>query len=326
MSPSINPELLALLACPECGGNLGLSSRPAEGPASSPDAPVRAAADLAGCEESLLCAACGRSFGVRKGVPRLYPDDIDRAHIEEEEKLAELMATHTPSGREILYEAQWAESKKEFWGFVKERASGGNLSILNAGCGIDGGFFDLEGAGTLVAFDLMPSLLERLGAMYGSKHNVAGAVQALPFREGSFDCICCVDLVHHEPERLPDIIRSFHRVLKPGGALFLEDINAWGLFQFWKSIFLPAPVHGALRSAYHAARRSPHRPADYEFPTSVWRVKKLLAGAGFMEIEAVPQRAYPNTGPAGLAVYRALSRFDRVRRYHNFHYMLFAVK
>lgn len=302
MSPSTSPELLGLLACPECGGNLACG------------------------EESLLCAGCGRSFGVRKGIPLLYPDDIDRAHIEEEEKLAELMATHTPSGREILYEAQWAQSKKEFWGFVKERASGGNLSILNAGCGIDRGFFDLEGMGTLVAFDLMPSLLERLGAIYGSKHNVAGAVQALPFREGSFDCICCVDLVHHEPERLPGIIRSFHKALKPGGALFLEDINAWGLFQFWKSIFLPAPVHGALRSAYHRARRSPHRPADYEFPTSVWRVRKLLEAAGFREIEAVPQRAYPNTGPAGLAVYRALSRFDRVRRYHNFHYMLFAVK
>lgn len=326
MSPSTSPELLALLVCPECGGNLGLSPCPAEKAASSPHSPGYAAGDSAGCEECLLCAGCNRSFEVRQGIPHLYPDDIDGAHIEEEEKLAELMATHSPSGREILYEAQWAESKKEFWGFVKERASGGNPSILNAGCGIDRGFFDLEGAGMLVAFDLMPSLLERLGAMYGSRNNVAGAVQALPFREGSFDFVCCVDLVHHEPERLPEIIRSFHRVLKPGGALFLEDINAWGIFQFWKSIFLPAPVYGALRSAYHRARRSPHQPADYEFPTSVWRVKKLLAGAGFREIEAIPQRAYPNTGPAGLAVYGALSRFDRVRRYHNFHYMLFAVK
>ncbi len=56
------------------------------------------------------------------------------------------------------------------------------------------------------------------------------------------------------------------------------------------------------------------------------KVKKLITEAGFRAVEAVPQKAYPNTGPAGLAVYRLFSRFERVRKYHNFHYMLFAVK
>ncbi len=81
-----------------------------------------------------------------------------------------------------------------------------------------------------------------------------------------------------------------------------------------------------LRSLYHRLRRSPHRPADYEFPTSVWRTRKTLAALGFRDITVVPLRAYPNVCPAVYKLYTMIARNEYVRRYHNFHYMIFARK
>jgi SAM-dependent methyltransferase len=172
----------------------------------------------------------------------------------------------------------------------------------------------------------MCPLLEKLRDDHGSKQNVAGAVQALPFRDEVFDAVCCIDLVHHEPDRLEDIFNSFSRILKPGGRLFLEDINAWGLLQFWKSKLMPRKMHSALREMWHGMKGSEHRPASYEFPTDVFETIRLLARSGFRSIEAAPLRSYPNTGRAGLAIYRWFSSFERIRRYHNFHYLISAEK
>jgi len=85
-------------------------------------------------------------------------------------------------------------------------------------------------------------------------------------------------------------------------------------------------MHGALRSLYHRVRGSVDRPAPYEFPTSVFRVHRLLEGTGFTQITAVPLRSHPNRGPAGLALWRLLSRSARIRRFHGFHYLLYAKK
>jgi hypothetical protein len=71
----------------------------------------------------------------------------------------------------------------------------------------------------------------------------------------------------------------------------------WELYQFPKSILMPKRLHGALKSFYHRLKRSSHPPADYEFPTSVWRTRKILAKLGFREIEIVPQHAYPERLP-----------------------------
>lgn len=303
MNGMIDNELLDLLACPECRNPLGRG------------------------ESTLLCPACGIDYTIEDGIPLLYPKDIDREHIAEEETLGELMKNPDPSPKELFHEEQWKVSKEEYWSLVRDwTGEREGLRILNAGCGIDTGFFTLDRRNMLVAFDLMPSLLASLREEQGSRHNVAGAVQSLPFREGSFDCVCCVDLIHHETDRIENIIDLFHEVLKPGGVLFLEDINAWGIYQFWKSILLPRPLHRGLRDLYHTIRGSGHRPARYEFPTSVFRVRRLLERAGFTGIEAVPQKAYPNVGPAAFRIYRVLSRHGRLGKYHNFHYLLQARK
>ncbi len=301
MTHLIEDTLLDLLACPRCGGNMGAGAR------------------------QLSCFSCGTQYDIRGGIPVLMPEGIDLEHLAEEEKLGQLMADAPESEKDALSEEQWKLSKKEYWDFVRGRIGTGK-TVVNIGCGVDTTFLEMADGNTLVAFDLMCSLLERLHGEYGSRFNVTGAVQALPFRSGSFDAICCIDLIHHEPEKLSDIFDSFARILKPGGMLFLEDINAWGITQFWKSKMMPRQMHGKLRDGWHRIKGSKHRPAPYEFPTDVFGSMRMLEKTGFAEVEALPLRSYPNTGRAGLSLFGTLSSSDRIRRYHNFHYMIFAKK
>ena len=317
MTGHIDMRLLDLLACPLCGGEL--DARAAE---EDPQRPGPFIADTAG----LICRGCGAAYEVHGGIPVLIPPDVDRAHLEEEEKLGALMSDLPEERKNAVSEREWKRSKEEYWGFVRGRLpDGGTATLVNVGCGIDREFLALSPPHTVVAFDLMRPLLETLRDRFGSEFNVAGAVQALPFRNGSVDAVCCIDLIHHEPDRLEAIIASFHRILRPGGALFLEDINADGFFQWWKSL-LPRPVHGKLRTLYHRARRSPHSPAPYEFPTSVFRVRRLLEEAGFERIEAIPLRSHPNRDRAGLAIWRLFALSSWIRRWHGFHYLLCAEK
>jgi ubiquinone/menaquinone biosynthesis C-methylase UbiE/uncharacterized protein YbaR (Trm112 family) len=301
MAEMIDDKLLDLLSCPRCSGELGPG------------------------ETQISCFSCGTQYEVRGGIPVLMPEGIDLEHLAEEEKLGEIMTDAPESEKDALSEEQWRLSKKEYWEFVREKTGTGK-TIVNVGCGVDTAFLDLAEGNTLVAFDLMCSLLEKLRDDHGSSYNVAGAVQSVPFRDDVFDAVCCIDLIHHEPERLDAIFESFARILKPGGMLFLMDINAWGITQFWKSKMMPRRLHGALREKYHRMRGTAHRPAPYEFPTDVFESMRMIEKAGFAGVEAVPLKSFPNTGKAGVSLYGKLSSSERVSRYHNFHYMIFARK
>jgi len=52
---------------------------------------------------------------------------------------------------------------------------------------------------------------------------VAGDAGALPFRDGSFDVVTCRTAAHHFAD-VGAALRQIHRVLRPGGALLLQDI------------------------------------------------------------------------------------------------------
>jgi hypothetical protein len=119
---------------------------------------------------------------------------------------------------------------------------------------------------------------------------------------------------------------SFRDLLKPKGTLLLEDPNAWGLFQMSRSIFMPRFVYRSLRSVFHTLKGSTHRPADYEFPTNVWRVMTILRELGFENIKCYPHTAYPTISERKHRIYCSLGGSKCVRKYHNYHYMLSAVR
>ncbi|MGH3452575.1 MAG: class I SAM-dependent methyltransferase [Haloechinothrix sp.] len=50
----------------------------------------------------------------------------------------------------------------------------------------------------------------------------ADAARALPFEDGSFDAVVCIDAINHLPDR-PRVLRDWQRLLRPGGRIVFSD-------------------------------------------------------------------------------------------------------
>ena len=62
----------------------------------------------------------------------------------------------------------------------------------------------------------------------GATFLVADANAALPFADGSFDGVVCVDAVNHLRDRAA-VLREWRRVLRPGGrAVFTDPVVVTG--------------------------------------------------------------------------------------------------
>lgn len=303
MSNLTNPELIRLMACPVCNG------------------------DLVESVDQLMCTHCDTRFEIRQGIPLLYPPGMNTDYLQTEENLANMMKSRVLRSKEQFNLLQWNISKQEFWSMVRVNIQPPPKLLINIGCGYgsDSSWFEQQGY-TFINFDIIYDMLYALQRDSGEKSCIGGDAKSLPFKKHIFDYVISIDLLHHERNGVLAMLESFRDLLKPGGILFLEDPNAWGMFQMAKSILLPKPVYGSLRSAYHRLKRSTHRPADYEFPTSVWRVKAMLQRLGFQSITVHPNGAYPGIGEAGYRLYRLLSALEFIRKYHNYHYMISAIR
>src|SRR5205823_5341194 len=99
--------------------------------------------------------------------------------------------------------------------------------ILDAGCGT-GVTLDWLGrlgiSGRAVGIDISPHALTFCRSRNQTDLSLASLLD-LPFPDGSFDLITCLDVLQHLP--LPDGdlrgLQECHRVLKPGGILFVRS-------------------------------------------------------------------------------------------------------
>lgn len=299
-----NPQLIGLLACPDCSCDLKS---------------ITAA--------QLQCSKCKKNYEIRNGIPCLYPSSIDEEHLKEEESMAEMMKRTPLDNKEQSSSIQWDKSKKEFWGMVKNNVKGNNKAFINIGCGYDSNYIDHEKEGNIfINFDLVYKMLVSLKNEYGAKSCVAGDINKLPFKKSSFDYVISIDVIHHESENLESLIKSLTDLLKIGGTLFLEDPNAWGMFQAPKSILLPKPLYRLVRSMYHKLKQSSHRPANYEFATNIWKTKDILRNLGFTDIVVYPNTSYPCISPKAFQLYKLCSGIKYIKKYHSYHYMISAIK
>jgi SAM-dependent methyltransferase len=93
----------------------------------------------------------------------------------------------------------------------------------------------------------------------------ANASERLPFEDGSFDAILCIDSINHLPDR-PRVLGDWARLLRPGGRLLFTD---------------PVVITGALDSEELAIRTS----IGYFLFVPREENERLLAAAGFRVVD-----------------------------------------
>jgi ubiquinone/menaquinone biosynthesis C-methylase UbiE len=82
-----------------------------------------------------------------------------------------------------------------------------------------------ERGAEVVGLDLTSLMLAEARRLYGARagtHWVLGDVMNLPFAEGRFDLVTSRRAPHHFPD-IEGALRSMRRVLRPGGALVIDD-------------------------------------------------------------------------------------------------------
>lgn len=155
----------------------------------------------------------------------------------------------------------------------------GENQILDIGCGT-GSFaarvLEARPQASVYGLDLSEGMLsqchDRLRAARGRLLLVRGDSQRIPFADNSFDALTCSHSFHHYPRQ--DLVAAeMHRVLRPGGRLYIVDGDRdrlWGRLVYDVVVVM---MEGAVKHLSRAAFRS------------------LYKNAGFVDVHQVRQRS-----------------------------------
>jgi ubiquinone/menaquinone biosynthesis C-methylase UbiE len=147
--------------------------------------------------------------------------------------------------------------------------SPGDQRILDIGCGT--GIFasrvleHLPGA-HVWGLDLSDGMLQRSRARChaapGRLHLVRGNSERLPFSDNSFDVVTCAHSFHHYPCQ-DRVVAEMHRVLRPGGGLFIIDGDRDRLWGHLLYDILVVSVEGQVRHVPSRIFRQMYRQAGF---------------------------------------------------------------
>jgi SAM-dependent methyltransferase len=93
----------------------------------------------------------------------------------------------------------------------------GDLDVLDAGCGSGRWMDDLRGYGRVAGFDLNESGVAHARAR-GHEDVRVSRIEDMPWADGSFDLITCLDVLEHTPDDVVSM-RELWRVARPGATL-----------------------------------------------------------------------------------------------------------
>jgi SAM-dependent methyltransferase len=97
-----------------------------------------------------------------------------------------------------------------------------DAAILDAGCGTGGNLAHLPGAGLRVGLDYSTDALA-CARKRDLARLVRGTVTSLPFADASFDAAISMSVIYHQWVPDPAVaLRELHRVIAPGGMLFVD--------------------------------------------------------------------------------------------------------
>ncbi|HEY6098505.1 MAG TPA: methyltransferase domain-containing protein [Anaeromyxobacter sp.] len=277
---SVAPDLLALLACPSCGGPLG-----------APPA-------------MLWCAACGHSFDVRDGIPRLR-----RALHRDSERVREFYSVAPFPGyppRES-HAALRARARRSAFARLLDEAIPPDATVLDVGCGTGQlALFLATGDRLVVGADLTRASLD-LAADAARRYGVERVrfvetdLQEPGLRTGAFDVVTCSGVLHHTPDP-ESSFRAIARLVRPGGLVVVGVYNAYARFphRLRRVVarltgFRWIPLDPVLRDrAGEPARREAWLRDQYRHPEehrhTLAEVQRWLEAAGVAYV-----RTYPST-------------------------------
>ncbi|HEY2380774.1 MAG TPA: class I SAM-dependent methyltransferase [Terriglobia bacterium] len=98
------------------------------------------------------------------------------------------------------------------------------LRILDAGCGtgFNLGYYAAEGEREVYGLDLADDALRHV-RQRGFRRIAQASITEIPFASGTFDLVFSFEVVTQTPVTMHDAeLREMHRVLKPGGHLFIR--------------------------------------------------------------------------------------------------------
>jgi SAM-dependent methyltransferase len=212
-------ELLRVLRCPECAGQLRLASG--------------SAAELEIEAGSLECEACPHEYPIVGFIPRFVAAEnyAKTFGFQWNEFRATQLDSHTglPLSRE-RFEFSTGVPQAELSGMI----------VLDAGCGA-GRFAEvaLNGGAELVAVDYSSAVdacWKNLGP--SPRLNVVQAdIYRLPFEAGTFDLAYCLGVLQHTP----DVARAFRALVeqvRPGGKLAVDVYPRLLLNLLWPKYWL----------------------------------------------------------------------------------------
>jgi SAM-dependent methyltransferase len=112
--------------------------------------------------------------------------------------------------------------------------------ILDMGCGNGESTKYLQDAGFGGCFGVDPS--ERLVSLSRARNLIVGKGQSLPFKQGSFDCVLVIGVLHHLSRfDLPIVIREIKRCLSKRGILAICE-PCPGLWRTITHVLLFSPL------------------------------------------------------------------------------------
>ncbi len=290
--------LVPALCCPHCRSNLSETG------------------DL---EPELACAGCARRFPVIAGIPdlRIFSDpyidiEADRAKGRD---LAAHFADHDFAGLVMYYysttsvvpprdarrytqgllgAAARAESAVDAW--TRAAPPAGAHALLEIGCGtapllVTAARRFEQVVGVDIAFRWLVVAKKRLVEAGVDVPLVCACAEALPFRDARYDVVAAdsaLETVRDQPQTLAEA----HRVLRPGGRLWIATPNRWSLgpdphVGTWAAGYLPERI--AFRRVVREGGIAPRRRL-----LSLGSLRALLAGAGF-----APPRCFVPDVPEG---------------------------
>lgn len=242
--------ILGILACPHC----------------------RACALAAASPAELRCRACGSSYQIDDGIPLLFREGA----LRDLEHLIKINVDDIPGYQGEDFYVRTGHAKH----LVQAIDARDNELVLDLGCGHGhvSKWIAASARVTVVSCDILLPVLHKVenGIV------VASSADDLAFGDAAFDRVVFTDVMEHIPPEMQDrVLSEIHRVLKPGGRLYVDypgnKLPYYSGYQAINALYAVLRLFGR-NVEYYSMAREPEAHVNLSFPH---RINALFARHGF---------------------------------------------